>query len=88
MSQGRRKWLIIFGFIGIIATIITLFENVYLIITGRLIHGLCTGVFMTAAPRMLGETVPSHLIGTFGNYTNIFANLGLMTVLLLGAGLE
>ena len=60
----------------------------YLIITGRMIFGVCTGVFMTAGPRMLDETVPSHLIGTFGNYTNIFANLGMMIVLLLGVGLE
>ena len=42
---------------------------------------------MIIAPRMLDETVPTHLINSFGVYTNIYANLGVMTVLLLGADL-
>jgi len=42
---------------------------------------------MIVAPRMLDETVPSKLIDSFGVYTNIYANLGVMSVLLLGAGL-
>ena len=40
---------------------------------------------MIVAPRMLDETVPSNLIDSFGVYTNIYANLGVMSVLLLGA---
>lgn len=42
---------------------------------------------MIIAPRMLDETVPTNLINSFGVYTNIYANLGVMTVLLLGASL-
>lgn len=57
------------------------------IVVGRFIFGFCSGIFMIIAPRMLDETVPTHLINSFGVYTNIYANLGVMTVLLLGADL-
>ena len=36
---------------------------------------------------MLDETVPMHLIGSFGVYTNIYANFGILVTLLLGLGL-
>ena len=42
---------------------------------------------MIIAPRMLDETVPTNLINSYGVYTNIYANLGVMSVLLLGATL-
>ena len=87
VKNGRRRYLIIFGVIAIFGTAMTLLENVWSIIFGRMIHGICTGIFMTAAPRMLDETVPSHLLGFFGVFTNIYANFGVMIVMLLGIGL-
>lgn len=65
----------------------TLYLNVWVISAGRLLHGLSAGVFMSAGPRMLDETVPVHLIGSFGVYTNVYANLGILVCLLLGLGL-
>jgi MFS family permease len=79
--------LIIFGVIGMVFTGLTLFPNLICICIGRGVHGICCGVFMTAAPRMLDETVPQHLIGSYGTYTNVYANLGVMGTLLLGIGL-
>lgn len=87
VANGRRKFLIIFGVVGILFTGLTLIVNLYAIVIGRFMHGLATGVFMTGAPRILDETVPSHLLGTFGTYTNVYANLGIMVVMLLGFGL-
>jgi len=87
VAHGRRKFLIIFGVVGILFTGLTLFANLYLIVAGRFMHGLATGVFMTGGPRILDETVPSHLLGTFGTYTNVYANLGIMLVMVLGFGL-
>lgn len=85
---GRRKLLIVFGVIGILATAMTLITSLWLIIIGRLIFGFCTGIYMTAGPRMLDESIPSHLLGSFGVYTNIYANFGVMLCLVLGAGLQ
>lgn len=84
---GRRKLLIIFGIVGIVATTATLIPNLWIIILGRLVFGFCTGIYMTAGPRMLDECIPTHLLGSFGVYTNIYANFGVMLCLVLGAGL-
>lgn len=84
---GRRKLLIGFGILGIAATAVTLIPNVWIIILGRLIFGFCTGIYMTAGPRMLDECIPTHLLGSYGVYTNIYANFGVMLCLILGAGL-
>jgi MFS family permease len=87
VAYGRRKMLILFGIIGMVFTALTLVPNLVCILIGRCVFGIATGVFMTAAPRMLDETVPQHLIGSFGVYTNVYANLGVMGTLLLGIGL-
>ena len=87
VKDGRRKSLLRFGFLAIIGTAISLVPNFYLITAGRLIHGISTGVFLTAAPRFIDETVPLHLISKFGPYTNIYGNVGVICVLLLGLGL-
>lgn len=87
VANGRRKFLIIFGIVGIFGTAITLIPNLYIITLGRFLHGISTGVFMTGGPRILDETVPPHLLGTFGTYTNVYANLGLLLVMVLGLGL-
>ena len=87
INGGRRKLLIIFGIVGIASTALTLVASIWPIIIGRLIFGFSTGVFMTAGPRMLDECVPTHLLGKFGVYTNIYANTGILLCLLLGAGL-
>jgi len=84
---GRRRLLVIFGLVGILATALTLISNLWIIILGRLIFGFCTGIYMTAGPRMLDECIPTHLLDSFGVFTNIYANFGVMLCLILGAGL-
>ena len=69
------------------ATALTLITNLWVIILGRLVFGFCTGIFMTAGPRMLDECIPTHLLGSYGVFTNIYANFGIMLCLILGAGL-
>ena len=88
INKGRRRIMLIFGALAIAATTLTLFKSFWLISIGRLIHGICCGVFMTAGPKMMEETIPSHLMSSYGVYTNIYTNLGIMIVMLLGAGLN
>lgn len=38
-------------------------------------------------PRLIDETVPAHLLGTFGIVSNLILNGGQMTAILMGAGL-
>ena len=87
IKYGRRIFLLTFGVLGIGGTAMSLYLNVWVISVGRLLHGLSAGIFMSAGPRMLDETVPIHLLGSFGVYTNVYCNLGVLICLLLGLGL-
>ena len=84
---GRRRMMLIFNFLAIIAVGLTLFLNVYSICFGRLLCGFCGGIFGVALPRMIEETVPSNLLGHFGIVTNLSVNTGGLVAILMGAGL-
>lgn len=87
ISIGRRKSIIIFNFIAILAVVSTLFVNFYAMCFGRLVLGFCGGLFSVSLARMIDETVPQDLLGTFGVVTNLSMNAGNMVSILMGAGL-
>ena len=68
-----------------VATTLTMFLNMWMIVIGRFLFGFCCGVFSVAGPKMLDETVPIHLNSSFGTATNTFLSGGIMVALLLGA---
>lgn len=84
IQKGRRRALIIFNVLGALATTLTMFLNLPLIIIGRYFFGFCCGCFSVAGPKMLDETVPHQLSSTFGTATNTFLSGGIMVALLLG----
>lgn len=79
--------MILFNIIAIFAVLSTLFLNVYAICFGRLVFGICGGIFGVALPRMIEETVPANLLGPFGVVTNLSVNAGGLTAILMGIGL-
>lgn len=87
IQGGRRKAIIIFNVFAAVATALTMFLNIYMIVIGRFFFGFCCGVFSVAGPKMLDETVPIQLSSSFGTATNTFLSGGIMVALLLGAGL-
>jgi hypothetical protein len=84
---GRRKTIIYFNFLSIIATCLTLNLNIWSIIAGKLLYGFSSGVINIACPKMLDETVPLELIGGFGIATNTFICVGIFFGVALGMGL-
>jgi len=65
----------------------TLIEDFYALCFGRLALGFCGGIFQVALPRMIDETVPFHLISTFGICSNLAINGGQMCGMLMGIAL-
>lgn len=84
---GRRKTILIFNVIGLLALLLSLFLNLYTIMIGKLIFGFCSGVLNVAGPKMLDETVPTTLLGAFGILTNTYICLGIFIGMLIGMGL-
>jgi len=82
ISIGRRKVMIIFNLISLVAVTGTVFLNFYSICICRFILGFSGGIFSVTLTRMIEETVPSHLLGTFGIVTNLAMNAGNMVSIL------
>ena len=51
----------IFNIVGLIASILSVISNFYVICVGRFIFGMSAGVLIAVAPRMLEETVPHDI---------------------------
>ena len=66
IKKGRRICLIASAIIGIIGTAITIYQNFWAIIIGRLIYGFSVGIIAIAMPRLMEETVPGTLCGLYG----------------------
>ena len=76
--------MIIFSFVGVCAVTMTLYQSLITICAGRVIFGICGGVYTVAFPRMVEETVPPRMVGTFGAVTNLAVNAGELVAILLG----
>ena len=66
IKSGRRRVLIILSFVGIIGAAITLIQNFYAILIGRLFYGFSVGMISITMPRYMEENVPNNLVGFFG----------------------
>ena len=65
IKYGRRRTLIIQGWIGVVGILITLYPGFYTIVLGRLFYGLSVGILAIATPRLMEESIPPHLVGFF-----------------------
>ena len=88
LGNGKRHIIITYNFIGLIASACSLYLNFYTLCIARAIHGYATGILVCAAPKMIEETVPSHVMDYgFGTSTNLCINVAIMISLLIGIGL-
>ena len=59
--------------------------NLYVICAGRVVYGFVAGVMVVASPKILGETVPTHVMDKgFGIATNLSINFYIMVSMFLG----
>ena len=72
---------------ALIATSLTMALNIPLIVIGRLLFGLCCGVFIYAGQKMIEETAPAHMITITGTLSKSFLFGGILICILLGIGL-
>ena len=61
VKNGRRTALLIACLIGTIGVSLTMIENFYCLIIGRIIQGYASGVQTVASPRMIEEYVPIQI---------------------------
>lgn len=70
-----------------IGSFLAMIPNTKVIILGRFIYGFGGGVMCAAGPKIMGETVPDHLIEEgYGVFTNIAINFFIFVAMMLGIG--
>ena len=66
IKSGRRRVLIWSAYIGIVGSLVCLYENFYVIILGKMIYGFSVGLIAIGMPRVMEETVPGAMVGFYG----------------------
>ena len=90
MGNGKRRLVITYNYLALVASFLSLFagKTFWLLCISRFFHGYFTGILVNAAPKIIEETVPAHVMDKgFGISTNLFINVAVMSTLLLGVGL-
>lgn len=72
MNKGRRKTLIVIGFIFIFAALLTQVMNFWMILVSRLFSGFAGGATLALTSRIIEEYVPLAMYSTASPF-NIFA---------------
>ena len=81
---GRRKIMLITDVCSIIGVILTLLNEQYLLLLGRLITGLCVGLNSSLVPLYISEMSPVKVKGFTGTFNQLFICTGILVSYLLG----
>jgi len=81
MKKGRRSAFLIFPLVGCLGSILSVFDNYFLMMIGKFLFGLGAGVCITVAPRVLEETIPPEYFDKygFGAMTNVGVDIMVLT---------
>ena len=83
--SSRRKPILVFNVVLIIASLLSIYDDFNVICFGRLLFGFANGVLLAAAPKIIEETVPVNIQDYgFGTSTNVMINIGIMINFILG----
>ncbi|XP_063608383.1 facilitated trehalose transporter Tret1-like [Penaeus indicus] len=86
---GRRgTMLALFPFFFGSWVIIALGQNFAMLLVGRIIAGLCTGIVCIAAPTYIGEFASADIRGTLGAGFQLMAGVGILYAYIFGAFID
>ncbi|CAI2365914.1 unnamed protein product [Moneuplotes crassus] len=78
VGKGRRLSLLVVSSIFVMATASTMIFNIYALIGGRLIMGVCIGSYASLCPLFISEISPPHLSGLLGVFNQMGACSGIL----------
>ncbi len=77
-NYGKKKCIHFANIVLIIGCLLTLFQNIYIVVIGRLIFGLAAGSFTVFVPSFINELTPIELKGPYGSATQLMVTFGLL----------
>ena len=87
IGGGRRSVIMKFNIVAIFTSLTSVLSNFWIITLSRLVFGFSAGVLVSATPKVIDETIPTHLLDKgFGISTNLFINVIILGQMLIGMG--
>ena len=75
IRNGRHRALLVGNCAAVLGSLMSIYAQFHVICVGRFIVGLSAGILMAASPKVIEETIPSHLMCYgYGISTNIAQN--------------
>lgn len=81
---GRKRVLIIFNFINILGCLVCIIPTNYTFGLGRLVTGVCGGVFITIPAVFINEITPDAMTGQVGTLVQQSGNLAYISAYIFG----
>lgn len=78
VKRGRRLALICISIVFMTGASFTLIFNMYTLILGRLIMGVCVGAYVAVCPLYISETAPPNLSGSLGAFSQVGVVIGVL----------
>jgi predicted MFS family arabinose efflux permease len=84
MRFGKRKMILIYNMIMIIGSIITLYDNIWVIFAGKFVVGLAIGGYTVYCSNFVYEMVPGELKSQVAGVCNFMVCFGILIPALFG----
>lgn len=75
--------MLLVGVIQLIGTGLILIATFPTLIIGRILQGICVGIYTSLVPVFINEISPLELTGTFGTFSSSFIALGIIVTNIL-----
>ena len=82
---GRKKVFVCFNILAILSLLLMQIVSGWMLILGQFLYGVFVTVVHMACLKMINETIPVYLLGSFGTVVQTGASFG--HLLLLGLGI-
>lgn len=84
IRYGKWNMIVANNILLLVATLICMFNNPWVILFGRFLYGMSAGTFTVMVPKFINEVAPSEYKGPFGAMSQFMCVFGILAVTLMG----
>jgi len=87
LQYGKWRLIHLTNAVLIVASVLTMIDNITLQFIGRFFYGFAVGAFTVIVPKFINETSPHELKGPFGAISQLMVTFGIFLAALLGVAI-
>jgi len=87
MRFGKWNMIMVCNVIMILGSLVTCYDNIWVIFAGKITVGLAVGGYCVYCPNYYFEIAPPEMRGKIGGVSNLIVGFGILTPALFGLGI-